>query len=76
MVVVLFLGAVQLVGIGLLGEYLGRIFVETKVRPLYLLDEIKHAGIVLPIQPGDNQPTDIAAPGASPVLVTACGIHS
>ncbi|MFH1659360.1 MAG: glycosyltransferase family 2 protein [Pseudomonadota bacterium] len=40
MVVVLFLGGVQLVGIGLLGEYLGRMFVETKYRPLYLLDEV------------------------------------
>lgn len=40
MVVVLFLGGVQLIGIGLLGEYLGRMFVETKYRPLYLLDEV------------------------------------
>lgn len=40
MVVVLFLGGVQLVGIGLLREYLGRMFVETKYRPLYLLDEV------------------------------------
>lgn len=43
MVVVLFLGGVQLVGIGLLGEYLGRMFVETKYRPLYLLDEVNPA---------------------------------
>lgn len=42
-VIVLFLGAVQLVGIGILGEYLGRMFVETKCRPLYLLDEVSHA---------------------------------
>jgi polyisoprenyl-phosphate glycosyltransferase len=46
MVVVLFLGAVQLVGIGVLGEYLGRMFVETKNRPLYLLDEVNHASAV------------------------------
>lgn len=45
MVVVLFLGAVQLVGIGVLGEYLGRMFVETKYRPLYLLDEVKQADV-------------------------------
>jgi glycosyltransferase involved in cell wall biosynthesis len=37
MVVVLFLGGVQLVAIGILGEYVGRIFDETKARPLYLL---------------------------------------
>ena len=34
---VLFLGAIQLVGIGILGEYIGRIFEEIKHRPLYLV---------------------------------------
>lgn len=34
---VLFLGGIQLVGIGILGEYIGRIFEETKHRPLYLI---------------------------------------
>ena len=38
MVVVLFLGGVQLIGIGMLGEYLGRMFNETKRRPLYLIN--------------------------------------
>ena len=39
MVVVLFLGGGQLIGIGVLGEYLGRMFNETKNRPLYFLNE-------------------------------------
>ncbi len=38
-VIVLFLGGVQLTAIGVLGEYLGRIFNETKRRPLYFINE-------------------------------------
>lgn len=37
MVIILFLGGVQLLAIGLLGEYLGRTFYEAKKRPLYFV---------------------------------------
>lgn len=44
MVVVLMLGGVQLITIGVLGEYVGRMFNETKRRPLYLVNEFLPVG--------------------------------
>jgi polyisoprenyl-phosphate glycosyltransferase len=40
MVVILFFSGLQLLGIGVLGEYLGRVFLEVKGRPLYIVREI------------------------------------
>jgi len=39
LVSILFLGGVQLIGIGVLGEYIGRIYVETKQRPRFVLKQ-------------------------------------
>lgn len=54
MVVVLFLGGMQLMALGVIGEYLGRLYVEAKQRPLYLIDTFEPAvlqteSIVLPV---------------------------
>ena len=40
MTVMLFLGGIQILSLGIIGEYLGQIFHESKHRPIYLVDEI------------------------------------
>jgi polyisoprenyl-phosphate glycosyltransferase len=62
MVVVLFLGGVQLLCIGILGEYVGRVFRQGKGRPLYVVDERY------------NFDAEVPAPAATPANVRGSAI--
>jgi glycosyltransferase involved in cell wall biosynthesis len=67
LVAVLFLGGLELLTLGIIGEYLGRVFNESKQRPLYFVREYWRAGGGLTSAPGSGQsvlprPHEISAP--------------
>ena len=62
-IIVLAVGSVQLIVAGVMGEYLGRLYMESKRRPLFVIDEV--------VTSANLAPGPAAAP-ASPVLSDVC----
>ena len=54
---VLLLGGMQMLGIGIVGQYIARIFEETKQRPLYFVAETVERGAV--VAPAPAEPTTL-----------------
>ncbi|WP_422012124.1 glycosyltransferase family 2 protein [Reyranella sp.] len=51
LIAVLLMGAIQLLSLGIIGEYLGRLFVEVKGRPIYIVEGVYEDGTTEPPKP-------------------------
>jgi len=67
MLIVVVIGAVQMVVLGLMGEYIGRLYSQAKQRPLYIVQEIEGRGIAE--APRHERGLGIVASPKSPIAV-------
>ena len=58
----LFLSGLQMISLGVMGEYLGRVYTEVKRRPLYLVNSVRRSGV--PAFAADAPAPQAASPGA------------
>jgi dolichol-phosphate mannosyltransferase len=76
MLAVVFIGAVQMFVLGLIGEYLGRLYVESKRRPLYIVADVAgpvrgHASLGYRYEDSNNRIDEDATPGDPPAPAPA-----
>jgi polyisoprenyl-phosphate glycosyltransferase len=62
-ILVLFTGGIQLIAVGVLGEYIGRIYDEVRRRPLYIVDRAVNVAIRDPRGPRSGRTESAAASG-------------
>ena len=67
MLIVVVIGAVQMFVLGLMGEYIGRLYSQAKQRPLYIVQDIEGRGLTQ--APGNGRGLGIVASAKSPVTV-------
>jgi hypothetical protein len=49
--IVLLLGGIQLIVLGIVGEYLGRLFIQSKARPIFIIEQtLRNVGEALPVE--------------------------
>lgn len=66
LLLILFFGAINLFAVGLVGEYIAKIFEEVKRRPVFIRRSIIRDGEIRPAAPGIGAATDQAGPRVAP----------